>query len=660
MVVDTGSRVGWLAASLTYDSLIAMPAATAVVGESIEAGDAVFGPLWISSLHRRILFEPGLKGARVSRGDGHVTSFTSGGAGVFTAASNVNDRLLSVGSDYWYIDATARAIERYDSAGRILRIDRIDGRSLVYAYSTASTPLIVAPAAGYLLSVTDNFGRSLHFEYSLPPGAPAASGGRVSKVTDVAGQSITPTYDGSGNLSSLTWQDSQTRQFLYENSALTWALTGVIDELAQRYATIGYDAQGRAVSSELAGGVNRYAVSYATPPAFVVTDTYSAADNVVYRVRSWQAPTAAKLVDPYGSTIDLGVSLVADQPSVTTRSQPAGAGCAASTSNVAYDDNGNVAVEDDFNGNRVCRAHDLARNLEVVRVEGLAPSATCSALTAVGATLPAGTRKASTQWHPDWRLETRRAEPRRLTTYVYNGQPDPFDGGAVASCAPGTALLPDGKPIVLLCKTVEQATTDANGSQGFAAVATGTPRITRATYNQYGQVLTTTDARNFTTTYAYYGDTTVDHMPGDLQSVTNAAGHATQYTRYDRAGRLLRVVDSNGLVTDTAYTPRGWLASATVTPTAGPALVTTYTYSPVGLVTQVALPDGTTLAYAYDAAHRLTGITDSAGNTVSYTLDAMGKRTGEQHRDASGTLARNIARAFDALGRLQSVTGATQ
>src|SRR5207237_52633 len=115
-------------------------------------------------------------------------------------------------------------------------------------------------------------------------------------------------------------------------------------------------------------------------------------------------------------------------------------------------------------GRRSCYLSDPTRNVETTRVEGLANTVTCSSVTGSGATLPSGSRKTSTQWHPDWRLRAKVAEPGKLTTYVYNGQPDPFNGNAIASCAPSTALLPDGKPIVVLCKQVEQATTDANGS----------------------------------------------------------------------------------------------------------------------------------------------------------------------------------------------------
>jgi YD repeat-containing protein len=65
------------------------------------------------------------------------------------------------------------------------------------------------------------------------------------------------------------------------------------------------------------------------------------------------------------------------------------------------------------------------------------------------------------------------------------------------------------------------------------------------------------------------------------------------------------------------------------------------------------------MSYSYDAAHRLTGVTDAKGNTVSYTLDAMGNKVGEQIKDPQGNLQRNITRVYDALNRVQQVTGAS-
>lgn len=271
----------------------------------------------------------------------------------------------------------------------------------------------------------------------------------------------------------------------------------------------------------------------------------------------------------------------------------------------------------------------------------------------------------STQWHPDWRLETKVAEPGRLTTTVYNGQPDPFNGNAVASCAPSTALLPDGKPIAVVCRRVEQATTDSNGALGFgAALQSGVAsREDKWTYNEFGQVLTHDGPRtdvSDVTTYAYYSDTSftgtgaaaVGHTKGDLQTVTNAAGKITQFTKYDKHGQLLESVDPNGVITSQSYDLRQRLLSTTVG-----GQTTSYSYDLAGQLLRVTYPDATYVGYEYDPAHRQTAVYDGLGNRIEYTLDNAGNRTAENVKDAGGTLRRQLARSIDALGRVQQTTG---
>ena len=404
--------------------------------------------------------------------------------------------------------------------------------------------------------------------------------------------------------------------------------------------------------------MDKYQTNYAVPPQIVVAENWDSSSNITYRLFEWQLPVGIAVTDPLGSSSSLETVIIAGSPRLTSRSQPAGSGCGASTSSQVYDANANVASTDDFDGNRTCYANDLSRNLETSRVEGLANTAVCSSLTPAGVTLPASSRKVSTQWHPDWRMQAKVAEPLKLTSWIFNGQPDPFNGNAVASCAPTTALLPDGKPIVVLCKQVEQATTDADGHLGFSAVLqSGVPnRVQSWTYNQYGQVLTAKGPRtdvNDTTVYAYYSDTTADHTMGDLATLTNALGQTAQYTQYNKAGKLLHAVDANGVVTDNAYDLRQRLTSSTVG-----GLQTQYGYDPVGQLIKLTLPDGTFYGYTYDDAHRLTQITDQANNSITYTLDNAGNRTLDQVKDPQGNLSRTVSRAFDALGRVQQSTGA--
>jgi YD repeat-containing protein len=256
-------------------------------------------------------------------------------------------------------------------------------------------------------------------------------------------------------------------------------------------------------------------------------------------------------------------------------------------------------------------------------------------------------------------------KPGKITTRVYNGQPDPFAGGAVASCAPVDALLPDGKPIAVLCRQVEQATTDANGSQGFnATLQSGVAaREERWTYNRWGQVLTHDGPRtdvNDVTTYAYYSDTSftgsgaeaVGHTLGDLQSVTNAAGQVTQYTKYNKHGQVLESIGPNGVVTTHTYDLRQRPLSVTE---AGQ--TTTYTYDAAGQLTRVTWPDASYVGYEYDPAHRQTAVYDQLGNRIEYTLDNAGNRIAENVKDPSGVLSRQLSRSIDALGRVQQTTG---
>ena len=52
------------------------------------------------------------------------------------------------------------------------------------------------------------------------------------------------------------------QSYVYGDSTLPLALTGIIDEDGNRYATWTYDVFGRALSSQLGSGVNLTTVSY--------------------------------------------------------------------------------------------------------------------------------------------------------------------------------------------------------------------------------------------------------------------------------------------------------------------------------------------------------------------------------------------------------------
>jgi len=357
------------------------------------------------------------------------------------------------------------------------------------------------------------------------------------------------------------------------------------------------------VSSEHAGGAQKATLEYTSPGvSTTVTDALGA-------TRSYGFTTLFGVVKGNGIT---GAACPACGPATQT-----------------HDANGNVASRTDWNGNRTNYAYDLARNLETSRTEGL---------TSTGGTTPQ-TRTITTEWHATFRLPSRIAEPLRITTLVYD-----VDG---TQCGARGAL----------CSKSVQATTDANGSQGFSATPSGTPRTWTYTYNANGAVLTVNGPRTDVadvTTYTYYANDDADlGKRGNVASITNAAGHVTQITEYNAHGQPLTIVDPNGLTTTLIYDARLRLTSRNVG-----GEITGFDYDDAGQLEKVTLPDGSFLSYTYDAAHRLRQIGDNLGNRIVYTLDAMGNRTLEEVRDPAGTLKQTRSREYTTLNRLFKEIGA--
>lgn len=444
------------------------------------------------------------------------------------------------------------------------------------------------------------------------------------------------------NLQQITWQDATTRRFLYELPNLPKALTGVVNERNIRAATFTYDAQGRATGTQ--HGLAKYEVTSATPARVVVSEVLRATPPAILRYHDWVPASGISVQGPLGLEA-IGATVVQGKPRIVSSSQPAGAGCGPATKKTVFDINGNLSSVDDFNGHRTCFTVPAPRNLEVSRVEGLSNSTVCGTL---GAALPLGARRITTTWHPDWALPAQIARPLRKTTFVYHGQLDPFTG-TIADCS-AAAPMTSSKPTPLLCKLVEQATTDETGAQGLAAAldSRSLPLISKWLYNSAAQLTSSTDPSGTSTTFTY-------KPGGELDTVSNAKGHTTSYLAYDGAKQPLVVRDPNGVVTDLSYDPRGRLATLNV---AG--RLTQYTYWLGSLLSTATQPDGRSrLIYTYNSGEQLTRVADSAGNSVELTLDASGNRVGEVTRDRFGILKTQLTTNRDALGRIKQLIGST-
>lgn len=563
----------WLGFSRHYNS-----AMQAALGSDL-------GPKWRHSFDYQVI-QTAAGVNRLLRPDGSVREFNGLAPVDAEEKGALSYRFDAQGSrSGWLYDTRQGLVEQYDIAGRLLRIDTLTGGWLAVTY---------VPSSNRLASIADHFGRSVSFTYS---------GSLLTKVASPGGRSCNYAYAPSTMLlESVTCTGGGTRRYVYDEAGLDAAsdtagqLTGIVDESGARFATFSYDSRGRALSTEHAGGVGRFSVSYNDSGAAVVT-TPSGAQ---------QSMTFSQL---------LGVARLG----VSTLSCP-GQGCVApGPTTAAYDARGNQTEETRPDGSRTCTSFDLSRNLPLRVVETSADQGCAAAL----ASPPAQARVTQMEWHPTLRVPLKIAAPGQLTYFQLD------EAGRATQ--------------------VTRVLTEDNGAAGFAAAGVSAPRTVSYTYDAAGQLLSLDGPRTDVAdvvTFAY--DTA-----GNLVKSVNELGQATLFSGYDVEGRVGQIVDPSGRVTSFQYDAAGRLTTSTV---AG--LRTTYAYDSRGLLLTEMRPSGQALAYTYDAAQRRVDVTDQRGDVFNVTRNAAGGLLRSAWLTPQGVVRLQVDQAHDGLNRVLSRSGA--
>ena len=557
--------------------------------------------------------------AHVIRADGKTYTFSLVNR-VWTSDADVNGRLTeqvdtSGNPAGWQYTNSKNQVESYSATGQLLSITDRSGLTQTMTYSTGSTPTSVAPGAGYLITVTDAYGKTLSFTYD--------GLGRLSTMTDPAGNIYTYAYDANDNLTSVTYPNPNgttpiQRIYQYADTNLPHALTGIVDEDGNQYATFTYnDTTGNATSTTHAGSANQYSLAYTTD--------------------SSGNPTSTAVTTPLGANETYGITDILGVEKIASYSWPC-VNCGGSGSNTlnkliyGYDANGNVNSVTDTPGDG-STAEDAAYTWDATR------NLMTSDTQAQGSPVQSTTR---TTWDATFRL------------------PDTIAQGITTSTPGGlkeTDYTYDSHGHVTQ-KTEKDLVNTSVPIRTWTIAYTYSTTVPGAVLSK-----TVTDPLSHLTTYSYYAPdaTCPGSAPlgcrGQLESVGQVLNASTTYTTtvnaYDADGRPLTLTDPSGLVTTLTYTPRGWLKSITVG-----AETTGYQYDNAGNLTQVTRPDGSTVAYGYDPAHRLTSITLGDGSRMAYTLDNAGDITQTQILDASGNVNYTHSDLYDSLGRLYQDIGA--
>jgi RHS repeat-associated protein len=541
-------------------------------------GEGTLGWSWRHNFSGHLEFPNGTT-VKVHHANGAILTYVQSGSSWVPSDPDITYRLEASGAN-WKLIRNTDTVETYDSTGRLVSIQERSGYAQTLTYN----------GGGELTTVTDTYGRQLSFTYA---------NGLVQTMTDPDAKVYSFTYGDlypmpGGNtpiLKSVIYpdgtpgdtNDNPRVSYLYEIANFPGALTGIVDERGNRTATFDYDSTGRAILSEGAGGANRHDIVYNLDGTVTVTS-------------------------PLGRDEIYSFATHANAPKVTEIAGQATANVPADTKLFTYDANGFLASKTDPKGFVTTYTRD-ARGLELSRTEA---SGTAQA------------RAIATTWHSGFRLPTLIVEPRKTTALTYD--------------ASG--------------RLIQRTETDTT-SHSVPYSTNGQTRTWTYTWYANGLLESVDGPRTDLSDETEYTYTAA----GALATVTNALSQVTSVTAHNGRGLPLSITDPNGIVTELAYDARGRLTEVTVNPGVGEA-VTGMAYDAAGNLVSMTLPDGATLAYEYDSASRLTAIENGAGERIEYNLDAMGHRTAEAVKANGGAVARSQSWVFDELGRLLRHLGA--
>jgi YD repeat-containing protein len=447
------------------------------------------------------------------------------------------------------------ALETYSADGLLLSVRERNGWTAALRYSDETTAASIAPQPGLLIEVRNHFGRKLQFRYDAQA--------RLVRSLDFAGKAVRYRYDDAGRLDRVTWQDNKFRSYHYEDPGFPNALTGVTDEAGVRYATYAYDDQGRAKSTELAGGKDRVEVQYSTDGTSTVTD-YSGSGSTS---RTYTFETAGGNIRP----------TAVSGPCVL---------CGSTQQSSSYDRvTGSLTKSIAHDGTVTFYQYDDAKARETERATF--PKSFNDATTRPP--LSNATKVVSTRWHAKWNLPLTVAEPNKITDYGYDGN------GNQSSQS-------------------WSATKDDTGAKAFDAAKTGS--LFKEIYEHNTNNLLKTKKSLVDGVVVAHMSYELDNTKGVAIRATNVlTGVASRDPIYDDYGRLTQETDPYGTL-KRKFTLRGLMREES-----DDQATTLVKHNVIGLVETVDTGTGLLYEWKYAPGHQVKSVT-LTGQPTLLGLDA--------------------------------------
>jgi YD repeat-containing protein len=573
---------------------------------SIDTADGPLGVGW-SANYGESLNLGAYGNATLRATNGQRVLFTRDSDGAFVAPPNGRSRLAATQTGY-ELTRKDHTVHTFDAQGRLTKIEDAAGNSLTLAYNQS----------GVLDHITDAIGASYGFTFDgsghatrvdLPDGRHVAYGyttGRLTSYTDLRGKTTTYGYDAGGRLQS------------------------IVDPDAHELVHNVYDASGRVSSQQDAMGKTS-TFSYTSGSNGLMTTTMTDA-----RGKVWQDISRYNVHQSRTDPNDAQTTYSWDSH-IAPSTQPRAGG---SPRTLTWDARGNLTSSDAVSPFNYHESYTYdASDHVTAHTDGNNKTTTYGYdadgnLTSV--TEPGGATTTITR-DPDTGLPTSVTDQRGKTwTYTYDAA-----GHVLSTTSPlghKTTMTYDVRGFMV-------SRTDPRGNELGANPADFT---TTYTYDDAGHLLTTTDPLGGVTTNVY-------DDAGRLASTTDARNKTTSY-EYDAASEVTKITAPDGGLTTFAYDDSGHL----LTQTDAEGGVTNYAYDDAGRLSSKTDSRGKTTTYTHDDAGDLLSETTPLGHKTSYTYDVFGRRTSmvEARGNESGASAADFTTsyAYDAVGNELSET----
>ena len=274
----------------------------------------IFGYGWSSNIEERVEHNSDAQQVEVVSANGATQRFDLMD-GQWVDESSDEGVLTQVNGNEWLYIRYDGTEKRYNAAGQIVSIVALNGLSISYAYKN-----------GKLDRLSDDFGNTISLTYQAD--------GFVKSFTDPDDFIFMFDYENE-NLTEVTYPDTAVKLYHYENSDFPHALTGLTDEEGIRYASWTYDQFGRATSSVHSNDIERFSISF--NPDTTVTTTNALGKQTTYYYESIRGLLKVTDVEGHQST-----------------------NCAAAFTNTTYDpDTGFADGKTDWRGNKVELEHNI-------------------------------------------------------------------------------------------------------------------------------------------------------------------------------------------------------------------------------------------------------------------------------------------------------------